>query len=50
MPFFQVLINFPYDMYGLHRASYIGTAKVELAFLLSAVACNIKKAVFLPSP
>ena len=35
------------QVYGLARASYIGKAKVELEFLLSAIAFNLKKAVFL---
>lgn len=35
------------QVYGLRRASYIGKAKVELEFLLAAIAYNIKKAVFL---
>lgn len=35
--------------YGLSRASYIGRAKVELEFMLCAIAYNLKKAVLLPS-
>jgi Transposase and inactivated derivatives, IS5 family len=35
------------EVYGMARASYIGTPKVELEFLLSAIAFNLKKAVFL---
>ena len=35
-------------VYGLCRASYLGTAKVEGEFLLAALAFNLKKAVFLP--
>jgi len=31
--------------YGFHRASYLGRAKVELEFLLNAMAFNLKKAV-----
>ena len=34
--------------YALSRASYLGCAKVELEFLLCAIAYNLKKAVFLP--
>ena len=37
-------------VYGLARASYRGLAKVEGEFLLCAMAFNLKKAVFLPSP
>ena len=37
-------------VYGLCRASYLGVAKVENEFLLAALAFNLKKAVFLPSP
>ena len=37
-------------VYGLCRASYLGVGKVENEFLLAAVAFNLKKAVFLPSP
>jgi IS5 family transposase len=35
------------EAYGLARAGYIGTLKVELEFLLRAVAFNLKKAVYL---
>ena len=31
--------------YGFHRARYLGRAKVELEFLLNAMAFNLKKAV-----
>ena len=31
--------------YGFFRASYLGVAKVELEFLLNAMAFNLKKAV-----
>ena len=34
-------------VYGMARASYIGIAKVELEFLLCAIAFNLNKAVFL---
>lgn len=34
--------------YALRRAKYIGIAKVELNFLLCAMAFNIKKAILLP--
>jgi len=34
--------------YGQHRAKYLGVLKVEAAFLLAALAFNLKKAVFLP--
>jgi len=37
-------------VYGLFRASYLGVGKVENEFLLAALAFNLKKAVFLPSP
>jgi IS5 family transposase len=33
--------------YGQHRAKYLGIAKVEAAFLLAALAFNLKKAVYL---
>ena len=33
--------------YGLYRAKYLGTLKVEAEFLLAAVAFNLKKAVYL---
>ena len=36
-------------VYGLCRASYLGTAKVEGEFLLAALAFNLKKAVVLSS-
>ena len=32
--------------YGLHRARYLGVLKVEAAFLLAALAFNLKKAVY----
>ena len=35
------------QVYGMARASYIGIAKVELEFLLCAIAFNLKKAAFL---
>ena len=35
------------QVYGITRTSYIGIAKVELEFLLCAIAFNLKKAVFL---
>ena len=35
------------QVYGLSRASYIGMVKVELELLLSAIAFNLKKALFL---
>jgi hypothetical protein len=35
------------EAYGLTRASYIGTLKVELEFLLCAIDFNLKKAVYL---
>ena len=31
------------QVYGMARASYIGIAKVELEFLLCAIAFNLKK-------
>ena len=34
--------------YGQHRAKYLGVLKVEAAFLLAALAFNLKKAVSLP--
>jgi len=34
--------------YGLHRTRYLGVLKVEAAFLLAALAFNLKKAVYLP--
>ena len=34
--------------YGQHRAKYLGVIKVEAAFLLAALAFNLKKAVLLP--
>ncbi len=37
-------------LYGLARASYMGIAKVEGEFLLCAMAFNLKKALFIPSP
>jgi IS5 family transposase len=37
------------QVYGMTSASYIDRAKVELEFLLSAIAFNLKKAVFLTS-
>ena len=36
------------EVYGMALASYIGAAKVELEFLLCAIAFNLKKAVSLP--
>lgn len=36
--------------YSFNRASYMGTAKVAGEFLLCAMAFNLKKASFLPSP
>jgi IS5 family transposase len=38
------------QVYGLSRASYLGRAKVEGEFLLAALAFNLKKAVYVPSP
>jgi len=35
--------------YGQHRAKYLGVIKVEAAFLLAALAFNLKKAVSLPT-
>ena len=35
------------QVYGMARASYIGIAKVELEFLLCAIAFNLKKTAFL---
>ena len=34
--------------YGQHRAKYLGVLKVESAFLLAALAFNLKKAISLP--
>jgi IS5 family transposase len=34
--------------YGLHRAKYLGVIRVEAAFLLAALAFNLKKALCLP--
>jgi len=34
--------------YGQHRAKYLGVLKVEAAFLLAALAFNLKKALLLP--